>query len=651
MCGIVGIMRFDGTFVDEAELASMSRRIAHRGPDGEGLFVSGVVGLAHRRLSILDLSEAAAQPMRDAAGRTAVICYNGEIYNFRELRESLIREGCSFRSTGDTEVLLAACMRWGVVEAARRMNGMFAFAYFDLARMELWLARDRMGIKPLFYHRTAERVLFASEIKALLGEVEARPDEGTLLGLLMGVPPHDPHTPFAGIKAVQAGEVIRVRPTGAWEAQTFFSLAEAVDVEAYRAFERMKDEEVIKEVAKVLEKSVGMHLVSDARVGSLASGGLDSSVVTCVARRELDGMGVYHADVLGKFSERVWVEELARHARMPLHVAEMTPERYVRALTGVTYTNECPVGFHPNTVPFFLVCQLAAADGVKVLLTGEGADELFGGYSTFRANARRRVFALWKRRVLRALSAIGIGRLGRILEWATEPMSGAQHERMAALATRGQSLLSAGDAEEVYAFVADPIERGFQVDCFTYMQSYLRSILWRNDRIGMAVGLESRVPFLENQLVRLAMNLPKRFKLRGGVNKWALRKAAGKYLPRDLCQRAKMGFPVDAGSYVRPGMEFFRGGFLESQLQMGRRALEKMVETERELYFGLVAAEVWGQMFFMRASADDVTDALTRTISQRRGTIVGGWSKLRVMVNQRRMPAAAAAATAVRKAG
>lgn len=641
-------MRFDGTFVDEAELASMSRRIAHRGPDGEGLFTSGVVGLAHRRLSILDLSEAAAQPMQDA-GRTAVICYNGEVYNFQELRESLTREGCLFRSTGDTEVLLAACMRWGVVEAARRVNGMFAFAYFDSARMELWLARDRLGIKPLYYHRTGERVLFASEIKALLEEVEARPDEGTLLGLLMGMPPHDPHTPFAGIKAVEAGQVIRVRPTGAWEAQTFFSLAEVVDVEAYRAFERMKDEEVVQEVAKVLDKSVAMHLVSDARVGSLASGGLDSSVVTCMARRELNEMGVYHADVRGRYSERVWVEELARHARMPLHVAEMTPDAYVQALAGVTYANESPVGFHPNTVPFFLVCQLAAADGVKVLITGEGADELFGGYSTFRANARRRVFALWKQRVLRALSAIGIGRLGRILKWATEPMSGTQHESMAGLVTRGQSLLPAREAEEVYAFVTDPIERGFQADCFTYMQSYLRSILWRNDRIGMAVGLESRVPFLENELVRLAVNLPKRFKLRGGVNKWALRKAAGKYLPRDLCQRAKMGFPVDASSYVRPGVEFFRGGFLESHLQMGRRALEAMVELQSELYFGLVAAEVWGQMFFMRASAEDVTGALTRAISQQPGTIVGGRSKLQATVNQLLVPAAEA--TALRKVG
>lgn len=619
MCGIAGILRFDGEPVDEQSLARMSRRIAHRGPDDAGTFIGSSVGLAHRRLSILDLTSAARQPMWDA-GRTAAICYNGEVYNYKELRDRLVAEGHAFHSTGDTEVLLRACMAWGVFEAARQVDGMFAFAYWDERRQELWLARDRMGIKPLYCHRTPERVLIASEIKALLGEIEPELDESTLMALLMPVPLHDPHTLFRGIQAVEPGQVIRIRTTGQWEPHAFFSLGEAVDADLYRHLDRMPDDRVVATMAGLVERSVVLHLASDASVGTLASGGLDSSLISYLSRQHLPHLAAYHADVTGPLSELKWAQAFARHAGLPLHVAALTPEAYIRTLPRVTHANEWPVGFHPNTVPFYLVCRLAAQDGIKVLMTGEGADELFGGYATFRWNARRRRLETWKAHLTRALARLGLGRLGRLLDRLTESDSHyGSRSRAAALLTRGQSLLPIHEAGDAYAFISQPIEREFQMDLFVYLHSYLRSILWRNDRMGMAVGLESRVPYLDNELIRYAVNLPMRFKLRGATNKWVLRRVADNHLPPMLSRRQKCGFPVDAQSYVRPSWGFFREGFLESQLKIGARQLQAFSECHPELHFHLAMAEIWGQIFFQGGQPDEVAERLWQSVSEKQG--------------------------------
>jgi asparagine synthase (glutamine-hydrolysing) len=610
MCGIAGVLRFDGRPVNEQALRRLGERIAHRGPDDVGTLVGPSVGLAHRRLSILDLSAAAHQPMWDP-GRRAAICYNGEVYNYKDLRSRLAREGHAFRSAGDTEVLLQACRAWGVPEAARRADGMFAFAYWDETRRELWLARDRTGIKPLYYHRLPERVLFASEIKALLGEVEPQLEEHVLLALLMGLPLHGPQTLFQGIRAVEAGRAVCIRAGGHWESHTFFSLAEAVDEGLYHALDRMPDEHVISTVAGLVDRSAELHLASEAPVAALCSGGLDSSLLASLVKQRLPGLVAYHAHVGGPFSELEWARAFARHAGLPLRAAELTPQGYVRALAAVTYANECPVGLHPNTVPFYLVCRLAAQDGVKVLLMGEGADELFGGYAAFRYYTRRRRFDRWKGRLVRALSWVGLGRWGRILDRLTDSEGHyGMRSRAAALLTRGRSLLPIREAQDVYGFIADPVEREFHADLFGYLHGYLQSILWRNDRMGMAVGLENRVPYLENELIRHAVNLPMRFKLRGRVDKWALRRVADRHLPPALSGRAKVGFPVDAASYLRPAPGFFRHGFLETRLEVGPPQLGALAESSPDALFHLVAAEVWGQLFFQGAAADDVTERL-----------------------------------------
>ncbi|MDB5322680.1 MAG: hypothetical protein JWN40_4311 [Phycisphaerales bacterium] len=616
MCGIAGIIRFDDRPADVAMLARMSGRVAHRGPDGSGIYAAGPVGLAHRRLSILDTSAAAHQPMWDAE-RTAAISYNGEVYNYRELRASLAALGHRFESTGDTAVLLAACQTWGVPEAARRVNGMFAFAYWDARRREMWLVRDRVGIKPLYYHCSAERVLFASEIKALLGEVDAQPDENALTALLMRIPLHDPNTPFKGIRAVEGGQAIRFDAAGRVEPRTYFSLADAVDPELYASVDRMSDRDVVSMVDERVRESVALHAASDAPVGTLVSGGVDSGLVSSLAGAHLPGLNAYHADVEGPCSELAWARETAREAGLPLRVLKLTHEGYVRALPQVTYFNEWPVCLHPNTVPFHLVCGLAARRGEKVLLTGEGADELFGGYAIFRAAARRRRLDLWRRRLCSVLGGVGLGRVGRLVEWATRGEGGSAGMRSAAatMLSRGRSLLPVHAAQEAYGFVADPVEREFHADLFGSLHGYLQSILWRNDRMGMAAGVESRVPYLENELIRCALNLPMRFKLRGRTDKWALRRAAERRLPRALSRRPKMGFPVDARTYVRPPAAFFRGGFVEGVMDIGPRQLEALAAHQPDSYFDLMTAELWGRMFFGGEAADALSERLWSAVA------------------------------------
>lgn len=608
MCGIAGIIRFDGKPIDETVLARMGQRIAHRGPDDAGTYLGAGLGLAHRRLSILDLSDAAHQPMRDAASG-AVLCYNGEVYNYPDLRRRLIEEGCRFHSTGDTEVVLQACRAWGVPAAARLMDGMFAFAYWDTAAQELWLVRDRTGIKPLYYYRSDSRLLFASEIKALLGEVTPELDETSLLGVLLGVPGSDPHTLFHGVESLPAGHALKIDLRGNLQSHEYYSLAEAIDAQLYRELDRASDRQVVTSVERLVHRSVKLHLASDAPVAALCSGGLDSSLIAILSRTYLPQLQAYHANVAGKFSELTWAEQVADYCGLPLHVAHLSAENYLRDLPRVTYANECPVSFHPNTVPFYQVCRLSAEHGIKVLMTGEGADELFGGYAAFRANDRRR---RWQARLAWAARLPGVGRrFGRLVERLAAATSGADARSWpAALATRGRSFAVVERARGAYAFIADPVEREFHVDLFSYLHDYLQSILWRNDRMGMAVGLENRVPYLENDLIQYALNLPRRFKLRGKVDKWALRRVADNRLPPTVARRTKMGFPVDLRALPQASENLLHDGFLQQSLGWQRLQLEQVAGANAESHFRLLSAEVWGRLFFMNNDAETLADQI-----------------------------------------
>lgn len=611
MCGFAGILSFDGQQPDRALLRAMNESIRHRGPDDEGLELDGSFGVAHRRLSILDLSDVAHQPMWDAK-RQALLAYNGEIYNFRDIRERLRTQGVDVRSTGDTEVLLNACVTFGVGRALPLLNGMFAFAFWEAKDEALYLARDRMGIKPLYYWRDKGRVIFASEIKAILCAVAAKPNRVALNAIMAGDALWDPQTLFEGVFAVQPGEMIRFGPNGAQSSQRFFNLADEVNAHEYRGLERLSLEEVSRYLEVALRNSVDLHTISDVPVAVLASGGLDSSLIAVLSSDD-QPLPLYHANVVGPASELEAARELSQALNAQLHVADLTPQRYAADMAEVTYHHETPSAYHPNDLPFHLICRLARDHGVKVLLTGEGADELFLGYPwMIVSDTRRRMqqaTRTWARRLAWLPGVNGFVK-------AIGKLSGNGSAELLA----AEEYVARQQAEQAYAFIEHPAERQAAVDSFVSCGAHLRSLLYRNDRMGMMESLESRIPFLENNLIRMAVNLPARHKLRSSAlgflarhpyssNKLALRKVARRLLPRSLADRRKLGFPVDARSYFNIQPAFFEQGFLVDHYQLTSPQLAAVLEQAgADTVWRFFATEVFARIFYLGQDRTQVAE-------------------------------------------
>ncbi len=379
MCGLVGIRQFAGAPIDRRELKAMRERIQHRGPDDAGLYVDDRIGLAHVRLAILDLSLRASQPMTSHCGRY-VMAYNGEVYNFKQLRSQLQERGIDVTSTGDTEVLLEYLATFGVDEALWQFEGFFALALWDRTEYTLILARDRHGIKPLYYTVNQEdEIRFASETKALI-HGEAQADACALDSAILGQGgTWGPRTLYRGVHRVQPGEVVVFNGTAQPKMHRFFRLTEFVDPDLHEQLSIESDETLIDRVDQALQRSIEMRLVSDAPVACLASGGVDSSLIATIASRLERDLELYHADGQGD-SEHEHAQSLASFLGAKLRTVAVSDERFLDHLAAVTYHNDAPVIYHPNSVPFYLVSQHASHDGIKVLLTGEGSDEYFMGY-------------------------------------------------------------------------------------------------------------------------------------------------------------------------------------------------------------------------------------------------------------------------------
>jgi len=615
VCGFAGVFHLDGTVPDREMLGCFSRLLAHRGPDGAGEMVDGPLGLAHRRLSILDLSDAAHQPMWDEEQR-ACLAYNGEIYNFQEIRDELRAAGWSFRSSGDTEVLLKACLHFGVPEALSRLNGMFGLAFWDGKARRLWLARDRMGIKPLYYAERGGRLVFGSEIKPILEVLPATPDVVTLLDVLAGEPPTwGYHTLFEGVAAIEPGEWLCIDAMGHRQSGRYFRLFDQVDRDRYAEADAASAETMTGALRELLERSVRLHLVSDAPVGVLASGGLDSNLIAALTRPSGVDVDLYHAEVAGPQSERWAAERLGEYLERPIQYATLSPQEYIETLAQVAYHHECPSGYHPNDVPFYLVSRKAAQDGVKVLLTGEGADELFFGYESMVLGMGRRSFVRAGDRARSVLRRLPGGRqLMSLLPRGDE--------LPAQLLRRGYEQALREEAREVCSFIPEVEDREVLVESLVSCSAHLESLLIRNDRMGMMAGLESRIPFLENELVRFAVNLPRRFKaprhpLALGYrhpmreNKWLLRQVGRQLLPAELHSRKKCGFPVAPWRYLDLRTEFFRQGFLLDTLKTPFANWETTWDAASDDFrWTAFATEIWGRLFFHRDSPAEVTQML-----------------------------------------
>jgi asparagine synthase (glutamine-hydrolysing) len=624
MCGISGLLRFDGHPAERETLERMIRIQSHRGPDDQGVYLDGPLGLGHNRLTIIDLSPLGHQPMSNEDG-TIWITFNGELYNYRELRPELEALGHVFRSHSDTEALIHAYESWGLA-CLERFNGMFALALWEAPRRRLTLIRDRYGVKPLHYHLTDKRLIFASEIKTLLAAgvtprlMRDQVHEYLMYNWLVGET-----TLFEGVKTVLPGHIMTVtledeRPRIVQE--PYYSVFDQMEKEHYRRLSVMRPEALCDELDGLLQESVRLRLVSDAPVGSLCSGGVDSSLITALARRASDEVQVYNVNVSdapdARLSEGRHAERAARHLGVSMNRFDLDRKTFLEMFARTLYHNDMPLT-HPNAVPMYAISRMAAGHGVKVLLSGEGADELFGGYTwryaRFYTYLQRKKIARFVPDRLKFFFGGSFLLDDDILMYGYRTSLGNVVNTLDFLSGRFERSRLRDRGRNAYSFVSEKEERETLAFLAADMREYLEHLLHRQDRSIMQASVECREPMLDPRLVRFALNLPLAFKWRRREGKWLLKRLACRYLPRDLIFRPKIGFGIPIQKYLFfPDGEIFRDGFWASHFDLPWSRLEPVFKWSRDplLYYSFLNFEIWGRLFLNGESPDAITDRFLR---------------------------------------
>jgi asparagine synthase (glutamine-hydrolysing) len=568
MCGIAGIVAADGLPPEEAaRLPQMRDVIAHRGPDDAGLYVDPHAGLAHRRLSIVDLA-AGHQPLANEDGSIWIV-FNGEIYNHAQLRDELSAAGHRYRSRCDTETIVHAYEQWGDA-CVERFRGMFAFAIWDRTKRRLLLARDRLGIKPLYWARAGSRLLFGSEIKSILasGLVKAEANEEAIPELLSTRYLSGNDTMFRGVHRLLPGHVL-VFEKGTDSTRQWWDVPIGVP-----SASRLSDTDAVSEFRRRLEDAVRTRLMADVPLGMFLSGGLDSSAIAALMARMIDRplqtFSVAFED--RAYSELEYARQVARAIGADTHEVVIDANDFFGALPRLVWHEDEPIA-HPSSVPLYFVSRLAR-DHVKVVLTGEGSDELLAGYGKYpRALANWRGGAAWTLapEAFRSYVANTVvprlpGRLGRYAARSFLAMPRTPEamffDNFAAIGLRRQRTLldptlgAQATPERAYgasrACFDAPDGNSTVLDrlLYTDLKTYLVELLMKQDQMSMAASIESRVPFLDHPLVEFAAGLPDRMKLRGFTTKWILREAVASILPPAILTRRKMGFPVPFGIWA-----------------------------------------------------------------------------------------------------
>lgn len=609
MCGFVGVLRRNGEGAETSVIEQMLEPLRHRGPDGSGVWSEREVALGHVRLSILDLSERAGQPIL-TADRAAALVYNGEVYNYRDLRRDLEREGVSFESTGDTEVVLQALAHWGPEIAIPRFNGMFAFAYYDVRKRALWFARDRLGIKPLYIAECGPELIFGSEPRALLAHptVTRRPDRLSIASFVLRGRPDPRYTMFEGIKAIEPGSWWRVDGSGI-ERRRWFHVLDALDVERLLS-ERCAD--VVGRFEQSLDESVRLHLASDVPLATICSGGVDSSLITALARPYVDDLRAYVADLPFDQGEGEAAQRVADSLGISLTRVRVDRECYLRHWPETIFYEGHPC-FHRSNVALLALARKCRADGVKVLLNGEGSDELFGGYLWHEAAYRT---FHWPERIARAL-IFPPSRRRRVRQRLRRDCFSAI-PGVAGLGARAIATID-GEGEvrrrailEKLAPVRSRADRALLARCLDDLYYSLDSLLRRHDRTAMAASIEMRVPFIENGIIDLGMHLPRRAKFHRGQSKWVVKQAAQKLLPADIVHARKRAFPMpntfDAGCE-----SLLRGGAAAGLLHWTdatQKAMEQEARRDSNLRFLLVGLELWARISLAGDKPEELSEEL-----------------------------------------
>ncbi len=563
MCGIFCMYYFDAAHpVDEAIVTRATDCMAHRGPDDAGYYVSKNLGLGHRRLSIIDLAFG-YQPMPNEDGEVITV-YNGEIYNYQESRKVLIGRGHSFRTNCDTEVIVHGYEEWGT-ESVDKFNGMFAFALWDNRLQRLWVVRDRLGIKPLYYYYDHDVFICASEIKPILATGFVKPelnDDVLDSYLTVGYVP-GPQTIFKGIMKVLPGHYLLVHHGAIRDYEYWDFVPDSV---RNITFSQAKEE-----VEALLLDSVRSRLMSDVPLGVFLSGGLDSSAVVGLMRKVVgdEPIDTFTIGYQDGYSEEQYARRVADNFNTRHHTFHLEAENFLASLKTLVYYAEEPI-VEPAAIPLFHISKLARTNAI-VLLSGEGSDEVFGGYYLYQfmrnIDALHAVIPRCLYPLLQALKArLHKDKYRKYVDWLEMPLQ-ARYQGTSSYLTptlkgkyyswelnhRRSSYLEdcfSGYFQRVKG--CDPLMQMLYVDTKTWL---VDDLLIKADKMTMATSVELRVPFLDYRLVEAVARLPSNYKLAKGTGKMLLKKIMEPYLPREIIYRKKMGFPV-------PTQEWFKGGLM-----------------------------------------------------------------------------------------
>lgn len=560
MCGIAGFFSVD-SFVSHGELKKMGDSLKHRGPDAEGYYYNHVAGLAHRRLSILDLSDNANQPM-DSHSKRYVIVFNGEVYNFKEIAKELHTD---FRTSSDTEVILEAFEQWGVT-FINKLNGMFAIAIYDKQERKLFLFRDRMGIKPLFYYWDSEHLVFASELKALMQVARIKQNreinnQAINEFLHLGYIP-EPNTIYRYIHKFPSGHFGIVTEEG-------------LRIEAYWMIEGSVRRNLItpKEDAKdrlkeLLERSVKYRLISDVPIGTFLSGGIDSSLVTAIAQNQtkekIKTFSIGFSET--KYNEATYARQVAEFLGTNHHEMIVSQDKVKKMIPDILNYYDEPYA-DSSVLPTMLVSEFARRN-VKVALSGDGGDELFHGYGAYNW-AKRLNNPLLKG--LRKPIGLGLSKMSNRYKRASNLFKYSNKDQIKShIFSQEQYLFSQDEIEmllgeainedislnEDYSYFVRNLTASEDQAVFD-MRYYLKDdLLTKLDRASMRYSLESRVPILDHNIVEFAINLSPKLKIRGNVQKYLLKEVLYDYIPHSLFNRPKWGFAIPLKDWLKSDLRF-----------------------------------------------------------------------------------------------
>lgn len=583
MCGIAGFFETHGCDAPslQSTAAAMGKSLHHRGPDAGAIWTDAEngVALAHQRLSIIDLSSAGAQPMISANGRY-VMAYNGEVYNFQDLRAELEAPGVTFRGRSDSEVILEGFSRWGLVPTVHRMIGMFALALWDREVRELHLARDRLGIKPLYWGRSGHLFFFGSELKAVRQHpgFVADIDRNSLASYLRFAYVPTPHAIYHGVRKLRPGTILTLAAGREPSEQTYWSMTDVVQGGRSELLD-IGDQDALDKLDTLLRDAIRRRMVADVPLGAFLSGGIDSSIVVAMMQAQSSrqirsfSIGFHEVD----FDESIHAKAVAQHLHTDHSEIYVNPESACAVIPKLPHIYDEPFA-DSSQIPTFLVSELARRH-VTVSLSGDGGDELFAGYNRYVLAARiwnwigwipqvfrrslarslgtlspeawTKVFAVCPKRLRLAQNDNNIHKLANVLgagpddlyrqcvsqwDFPEQLVLGAKEHRGALFNGHARSLLP------------DHLSRMQYLDTITYLPD---NILTKVDRASMAVSLEARIPMLDHRVVEFVWKLPERFKMRDGQSKWLLRKLLCRYIPQKLVERPKMGFGVPIDAWLR----------------------------------------------------------------------------------------------------